>query len=135
MSVGIEVYGRDDCKHTRAALDYLAERRLPHSYNDATKWARRRKSVAAGHSTVPMIFWDGVFIGGRDQLEQRFHATTAPRSWWTPVLEYQDRNDRHRDVPLPPPALRAYRADAGHGRFPAFRWASHVTGQVVRRTD
>lgn len=74
-SVGFVVYGDDYCGFTSAARNLLANSNIPFTYNKFAGNRLARNTFATrfanGHSTIPMIFYNGIFIGGYEQLKKQ----------------------------------------------------------------
>ncbi len=68
----IKIYSTDYCGYCRAAMALLAERGLPYTEIDCTDdpAARARLVEETGRRTVPQIYFDGVPIGGFDELRR-----------------------------------------------------------------
>jgi glutaredoxin 3 len=81
--VTITIYTTRWCGYCRAAKSLLTERGLafeeiPVDGDGATRARLAREND--GYSTVPMIFFDGRFIGGYDQLSALDRAGKLPAS-------------------------------------------------------
>lgn len=66
------VYGYDRCPYTLKALETLKEAGLPYDYLEIS--GKKEQVLVlladkiADHTTVPIIFYSGRFIGGYDSL-------------------------------------------------------------------
>ena len=67
------VYATTYCPYCTAAKNVLAKRNIPFDEIDLTHDPKLREEISAkagGWKTVPMIFLDGKFIGGFDELSK-----------------------------------------------------------------
>ena len=68
----IEVYTTQWCPYCEAAKRLLTEKNLTFEVFDVTindKLRQETSQRAGGYQTVPMIFIDGIFIGGFTELQ------------------------------------------------------------------
>jgi glutaredoxin 3 len=68
----IKLYSTDYCGYCRAAAALLTERGLPFTEIDCTHDRETRQKLVqeTGRKTVPQIYFDGVPIGGFDDLRK-----------------------------------------------------------------
>jgi glutaredoxin 3 len=64
----IEIYTRGDCQYCRAAKRLLDNRALHYKEVELTDELAGDLSRRTGHTTTPVVFIDGVLIGGFDEL-------------------------------------------------------------------
>ena len=69
----IEIYGRDTCPFCRRAKELAAQHDPNFSYHDVEKDKNaqiKREAFAEkyNHSTVPVVFIDGEFVGGYSEM-------------------------------------------------------------------
>ena len=66
------VYGRNNCGFTQRALQLLDQSKLSYSYLDISDYQSEFFQLCepkiGKHKTVPVIFYQGEFIGGYDGL-------------------------------------------------------------------
>jgi len=76
---GHHLFGKETCPHCQRAKGYLAEKQIDYKYHDVIKNPRALYEMLArvkpivGPKTpisVPQIWFDGVYVGGADQLSQ-----------------------------------------------------------------
>ncbi len=74
--MGFIVIGRESCSFCRAAIDLLKLKKKSYEFHDINSinkkgelWSKKPKS----HTTVPIIFYEGIFIGGFTELSQMLH--------------------------------------------------------------
>ena len=74
---GYAVYGEDYCGWTSKARDLLAQKNLPFKYIRLGD-ARRQFAAqfAKNHPTIPMVFQNGQFIGGCNQLMSKLQHSS-----------------------------------------------------------
>ena len=71
----IQILGRSNCKYCKMAISLLETNGIQHVYIDAEKsnvfnidWIRSNIPEA---KTFPIVFFNGVYIGGYDQLKEK----------------------------------------------------------------
>lgn len=68
----IVIYGKEDCRYCKNAVDLVREHNLPHKYydveNDGVDIQVLTIKTAPGARTVPIVIIDDVWIGGYEEL-------------------------------------------------------------------
>jgi glutaredoxin len=67
------VYGRNSCPYTQRALEALDEKKISYTYVDISDYQSEffklcAPKIGKNYKTVPVIFRQGKFIGGSDEL-------------------------------------------------------------------
>jgi glutaredoxin len=69
-----KLYGRNSCPFTQRAKMLLESKKFPFDYLDISASQQEFFSICrpkiGNHQTVPVVFHDGKFIGGFQELEQ-----------------------------------------------------------------
>ena len=72
----LTIYGRDGCPFCHKAVVLADKYCIPFKYYDVHEYPNYKsflKGKAAEHKTVPVIFWNGKFIGGSDDFESKIN--------------------------------------------------------------
>lgn len=79
----LTIYGRDGCPYCHGAVLLADKNGIPTKYYDVSDHRDYKSHLpkkAAEHPTVPVIFWNGEFIGGKDDFEKLINDGTI-QSW------------------------------------------------------
>lgn len=70
---GITVYGRAGCGYSEAAsrVPGVTYHQLDHYYQNPREFLSRAKEFIGNHHTFPVVFINGKFIGGYDDLVKK----------------------------------------------------------------
>lgn len=69
----LTIYGRDGCPYCHNACVLADTNGIPMKYYDIIEYPDYKSHIpkdASEHKTVPVILWNGKFIGGKDELEK-----------------------------------------------------------------
>lgn len=67
--MSVEVYGTPHCIYCKRAVEYLTDSDIPYKYTTLTKELYKELFLEEDRpKTVPMVFVEGVYIGGYTEL-------------------------------------------------------------------
>lgn len=67
--VFVQIYGRDTCGYTVAAINLCTKHHIPFEYTPITDTKARELARIWHQTTLPFVFVDGHFIGGFTDLK------------------------------------------------------------------
>jgi len=72
----IKIYGSPFCSYCEAAKNLLLQKKIKHEYInvDSKPGLREKLSKKLNYTMIPIIFVDGEFIGGFDQLQTQVQS-------------------------------------------------------------
>ena len=88
----VSIYGKPGCPFCSEAVEYVRDLGIQHTYQKLETSRARGVYNSFGHSTVPVVYIDGLFLGGYDELKAELgtvhHTPLQKISWWVRTAVY-----------------------------------------------